>query len=589
MAASKSYKTLKEDFVANLPGGDISEINYVTAVAPAAVILWSALQSRLAFFDGGGGGGGGDGASPVAALAVDFLLNCGGILLATTVYAAHPVWLNVLLVAPALLLCVRWRPRWMGMRGRRRRRYRKPAPYSTPTSDPTPALSNGHHHVHGRREAMIHDAAPAPYALRPKAFLTHYRGCMMVATCVAILAVDFPLFPRRFAKVETWGTSLMDLGVGSFVFSAGIVCVRRRRRPSTDNDKDDDDHDDDRLLRRMASSLRHALPLLLLGFIRLLTVKGLDYQEHVTEYGVHWNFFFTLALLPPCAAVFEAAVRHVMASYVLWSLLVGVVYHLLLRYAGLERYMIAAPRTGLLSMNREGIGSFVGYLSIFLAGQSAGTYLLLPSMAGEAEVAAHDVPDGARSSSSSSRLRLVLRAFYRAHRLPANLLGSGIGWAALYQLLAILSPPSSASGSGLASRRLANLQYISWVNAFNSMQLLAFYAIDHVFFPPTPTTTPTPATDPPTTTSAILRAFNQHGLILFALANVLTGAVNLGLDTLRAGTATALAVLLAYLALLTAVALALARWRAARGRPRPRGEAGVGREGTEPVLKSRVE
>lgn len=31
---AKTFKELKEDFVANLPGGEISEINYVTAVAP---------------------------------------------------------------------------------------------------------------------------------------------------------------------------------------------------------------------------------------------------------------------------------------------------------------------------------------------------------------------------------------------------------------------------------------------------------------------------------------------------------------------------------------------------------------------------
>jgi hypothetical protein len=37
---------------------------------------------------------------------------------------------------------------------------------------------------------------------------------MMLVTAICILGVDFPIFPRRFAKTADYGYGLMDLGKG---------------------------------------------------------------------------------------------------------------------------------------------------------------------------------------------------------------------------------------------------------------------------------------------------------------------------------------------------------------------------------------
>ncbi|XP_029339776.1 phosphatidylinositol-glycan biosynthesis class W protein isoform X1 [Mus caroli] len=53
--------------------------------------------------------------------------------------------------------------------------------------------------------------------------ITCYRVINSVFTAIAILAVDFPLFPRRFAKTELYGTGAMDFG--SWIVAVSITVV----------------------------------------------------------------------------------------------------------------------------------------------------------------------------------------------------------------------------------------------------------------------------------------------------------------------------------------------------------------------------
>lgn len=456
------------------------------------------LQARQSFF------------RPYTSLGfvVDYLLNVGAILLAITIYADSPVLLIILLLTPALLVYVL--PPTTGARRKK--------PMRPPTSV---QANNGNKNTTGGVGAAAAAGLDLD-VLSTKPFVTFFRGSILVITCLAILAVDFRLFPRRFAKVETWGTSLMDVGVGAFVFSAGVVAARpvlkERARRTTQA-----------LPRRLADSLRHALPLVVLGVVRLLSVKGLDYAEHVTEYGVHWNFFFTLAALPPFVAVFQAALRFV-PSYAALALLLAVTYQVVLETTGLKAYILAAPRVDLLSQNREGVFSFVGYLAIFLTGQDAGMYVLPRSINGRGG-------GGARTT-----LLLTLAA-----------------WSALWSALYFLATDYRYGANLPVSRRLANLPYVLGVAALGTQQLLAYCLVETVCFPGFYGAADVRAEREAyeVATSRVMRAYNRNGLALFLVANLLTGAVNMTVPTLDVGPVGSVGILVAYSAVLTALAVAL--------------------------------
>jgi phosphatidylinositol glycan class W len=360
--------------------------------------------------------------------------------------------------------------------------------------------------------------------LPKKPFLTMYRGTMIISTCLAILAVDFKIFPRRFAKVETWGSSLMDLGVGSFVFSAGIVGARPILKEKFEGKKTS-------LSTRLYQSIRHSLPLLVLGFIRLYSVKGLDYAEHVTEYGVHWNFFFTLGLLPPFMAVCQSAFQYI-PSYAGLAIIIGAAYQVALEATNLKVLILSGPRTNLFLQNREGIFSFFGYLAIFLAGESAGMFLLPRSLS------------AATGVQQRKRLLLTLGA-----------------WSAIWILLFNLATSFHYGLSLSISRRIANLPYILWIAAFNCTQITAFCLVETIFFPQAYKSSDTSSKAEnevyKRSTSRVLEAFNRNGLALFLAANLLTGIVNLTVPTLHISNVQAMGILLIYSATLTGLAVGL--------------------------------
>ncbi|GAX18334.1 phosphatidylinositol glycan, class W [Fistulifera solaris] len=322
------------------------------------------------------------------------------------------------------------------------------------------------------------------------ATITVFRSGLMYLTIIAILAVDFRLFPRRFCKTEVKGYSLMDLGAASFVVAAGLVSPKARHGTTP------------KATPRM--NWKRILPLLFMGLLRLLTHKGLEYPEHASEYGVHWNFFCTLAFLtmvapflpgPTCSipVVIMACYQYVLSQH-------------------LQEWVENAPRTctpgevcwSLFVANREGILGCLGYTSLYLA----------------SEFLAHHF-------------------FWKNKRLLEVTVVLGLLWS----LLAYLGVP--------VSRRTTNASYCVWVLFVCFIQLTC---IDYV-------STHSKSLAAP----KLIHLVNRNGLVTFVVANLMTGLVNLSVNTLEVDHSAAFLLLTLYMTVVLLIVFAIDRIMDAAG------------------------
>ncbi|KAJ6484961.1 GWT1-domain-containing protein [Mycena vulgaris] len=496
------YKASKEAFVSNMKGSTVSHVNLISCVALASITLYSTLQTRV-----------------YGTRAIPFLISWTlltlPLLLSMTLFANNPGVLSLLLLAPSAFVLLR--------------NQRLDSVMPLPGKSPLPSPSS-------------------PRSLTPLPALTTYRAHMMLMTILGILAVDFPVFPRSLAKCESYGVSLMDLGVGSFVFSNGIVSaipLLKDRRHLTAP-----------LFPKVWMVEKKTLPVIALGLIRVLLVKGTEYPEHETEYGTHWNFFLTLAFLP----IFQVLL-HPLISVVPPSILgvgVGLFQQIALSVLGLKDYVRTAPRVNLISANKEGIVSLPGYLSIYLLGLSLGTLVLPPS------------PGFFRRLLKQRSTPAELNAPRQNDKTAIELASYSIVWWALLGLASLTGVDEGVS------RQTANLPYVLWIVAFNTSFILGYLLLDMLFFPtpaapklkasgavpasgyfaPAAPPPPSPVRAPP-----LLEAINTNGLALFLLANLGTGLVNLSLRTMYAGTVMSMGVLALYALVVCWAAWALRRTR----------------------------
>lgn len=316
--------------------------------------------------------------------------------------------------------------------------------------------------------------------LKHKPFITNTRSTINLMTAVAILAVDFRIFPRRFAKTETYGYSLMDVGVGLFVYSNGIVASQVRQSEFS-----------------AIKLIKSTIPLFVLGASRFFITKEIDYHVPVSEYGVHWNFFFTLAVTK---IVGSLIINFVPMKYVIVNAVLLLLAHEVLLQLGLAKFVLSdRKRANFLLANREGIVSSLGYVSLYL----------------------FSVYFGALIHSKKEEERLYL---------PVKL--------SVASLFLICATFFLESNFGI-SRRLANSAYCCWILFIGVFMTNLYYicaVIQEYCFRGCCRLVP-----------CIFDAINFNGLAFFLISNLLTGAVNIVFITQKFSSYSSLITLIVYM------------------------------------------
>ena len=188
-------------------------------------------------------------------------------------------------------------------------------------------------------------------APRPPA-LTLLRATVALQTAFCILAVDFSVFPVTAGKTDTFGYSLMDLGVGAIIFVGGLM-----RRGGCQTEARPIDAYSRGVVRVIQ---RHTL-LVAAGIGRAVAVRATSYHVVDSEYGKDWNFFFTLALVALGVSLLEGRTSRAAAIRGASVLIV----HQMGLLLGLTDYVLHTPRSAsFLAANKEGVASLGGYLGL---------------------------------------------------------------------------------------------------------------------------------------------------------------------------------------------------------------------------------
>ena len=174
--------------------------------------------------------------------------------------------------------------------------------------------------------------------------IDYLRFSLSVVVAIAIYAVDFSIFEKRFEKTEFFGISLMDIGVGSFIYNAGVMSYKKNSM----------------------KYLKSCPTLIGLGFVRYFVVKAFNIDVNPREYGLHLNFYFLLAFVHIVYCLINSKHNFLIGLCIITS------YEFVLKLTNFGYIILSDDRRNLIEMNKEGLVAIIPYLTIFLTSREIG-------------------------------------------------------------------------------------------------------------------------------------------------------------------------------------------------------------------------
>lgn len=380
---------------------------------------------------------------------------------------------------------------------------------------------------------------------------------VLISTTIMILAVDFRVFPRRNGKIEHFGLGLMDAGAICFLGINAVISPEVRLLSTVDG------FNASSKLKVFRKNAYSCCKLLIVGLIRLLTIKNLNYQEHVSEYGVHMNFFLVLVLIKLLGMAMSLAFNR-LVFHPLFGLSLICLHEILLKQFGLSDYLQQdGHRHSFLDKNKESFFTMIAYVGFYLS------CFNLPGLLD------FEAPK-ALSASERQETRpsdVAANGDQRRYQAIRRLLGYALFYFVMFRLGDSLSERISRRNMNMAFTCLT----LSLVYLIGGLEILWAILYDRFYAdrPPRKNSKSYSAADNqpadqltkkpinqspdqprnqstnrdknhPSSELIIQNGYTNNGLIAFLLSNVLTGFVNMSTNTMQTGDLNAIILLFAY-------------------------------------------